>query len=152
MTLSLSLSLFESLFESLFDSLLDSLFDSLSLFESLFDSLLDSLFDSLSLSLNLSLNLFLNLFLILSLTLSLSLNLSLKKDSGGVRILIQAESEKASLGLLEVLERGAAMVAEPRPELFSGVTEERVSRQWMPARSHQHSLTRIRKRMSFSPV
>ena len=136
---------------------------SLSLFESLFDFLLDSLFDSPSLSLSLSLNLSLNLFLnhsltlswILSLTLSLSLSLFeslFEHNSGGVRILIQAESEKASLGLLEFLERDVAMVVEPRPELFGGVTEERVGRQWMPARSHQHSLTRIRKRVSSSPV
>ena len=66
--------------------------------------------------------------------------------------MIQAESEKASLGLLKFLERGVAMVAEPRSELFGVVTEERVARQWMPARSHQHSLTRIRKRVSSSPV
>ena len=124
---------------------------------------------TLSLSLNLSLNLFLNhsltLSWILSLTLFLPLSLSrslfdslslfeylFENNSGGVRILIQAESEKASLGLLEFLVRGVAMVAEPRPELFGGVTEDRIARQWMPARSHQHSLTRIRKRVSSSPV
>ena len=74
------------------------------------------------------------------------------KNSGGVRILSQAESEKASLGVLEFLERGVAMVAEPCLELFGAVTEERVARQWMPARSHQHSLTRIHKRVSSWPV
>ena len=148
-------SVFDSLSLSLWLSLCLSLNFSLNL--SLNLSLILSWILSLTLSLNLSLDLFLNHCLILSWILSLTLSLSLfeslfGRNSGGVRILIQAESEKASLGLPEFLERGVAMVAQPCPELFGAVREERVGRQWMPARSHKHSFTRIRKRVSSSPV